>query len=252
VRPERAPSLETQVVRLADRIGSILHDLDDALQAAALDLAQVERLKIVVELRKKLGRRYPQKGSRFMRTNTIHRGLTHLLVTGAIQGADAVLTRWAAQHRVRDEERFLAVRDEALSGAEVAFAGRLDALVDDLDGFLETKVRRTREADQVEARGRRVVLGLFAAYLADPSLLEDHALLRYKEAAGVRYLRDLPRGAASQAAIEYRRDPRYARLLADHIAGMTDAYAIAEHRRLQEMGAVPIPSAEQLRREEAE
>jgi hypothetical protein len=31
---------------------------------------------------------------------------------------------------------------------------------------------------------------------------------------------------------------------------MTDAYALAEHARLLEMGAVPIPSLEQLRREE--
>jgi hypothetical protein len=31
---------------------------------------------------------------------------------------------------------------------------------------------------------------------------------------------------------------------------MTDAYALEEHARLMEMGAVPIPSVEQLRREE--
>jgi hypothetical protein len=32
---------------------------------------------------------------------------------------------------------------------------------------------------------------------------------------------------------------------------MTDAYALAEHARLLAMGAVPIPSLEQLRREDA-
>jgi hypothetical protein len=31
---------------------------------------------------------------------------------------------------------------------------------------------------------------------------------------------------------------------------MTDAYALAEHARLLEMGAIPIPSVEQMRREE--
>jgi hypothetical protein len=31
---------------------------------------------------------------------------------------------------------------------------------------------------------------------------------------------------------------------------MTDGYALAEHARLLEMGAVPIPSLEQLRRED--
>ena len=37
--------------------------------------------------------------------------------------------------------------------------------------------------------------------------------------------------------------------VADYLAGMTDAYAIREHARLTEIGAIPIPSAEQLRRE---
>jgi dGTP triphosphohydrolase len=95
-----------------------------------------------------------------------------------------------------------------------------------------------------------VLLGLFAAYQADPTLLEDHVLLRFKELAGVRFLRDLPREKIDdEIASRYRPDVRFARLLADHLASMTDVYALNEHARLLEMGAVPIPSAEQLRRE---
>ena len=45
-------------------------------------------------------------------------------------------------------------------------------------------------------------------------------------------------------------DPLFVRLLADHLASMTDGFALAEHARLLEMGAIPIPSFEQLRREE--
>ena len=41
------------------------------------------------------------------------------------------------------------------------------------------------------------------------------------------------------------------RLLADHLSGMTDPYAMTEHVRLLEMGAIPIPSVEQLRREDS-
>jgi dGTP triphosphohydrolase len=67
----------------------------------------------------------------------------------------------------------------------------------------------------------------------------------------VRYLRDLPRESREREARTYRSDPRFARLLADHLAAMTDTYALAEHARLLEMGAVPIPSLEQIRREDA-
>jgi dGTP triphosphohydrolase len=66
----------------------------------------------------------------------------------------------------------------------------------------------------------------------------------------VRYLRDLPPESVEQEVRErYRSDPRFVRVLVDYLAGMTDAYAIAEHARLLEMGAIPIPSVEQLRRE---
>jgi len=116
---------------------------------------------------------------------------------------------------------------------------------------VEQRVRRNFEAERVDGRGRRVLLGLFAAYHSDPRLLEPHVLLRYKEIAGVRYLRDLPRAEVEgEIARRYRRDPRFVRVLADYLSGMTDPYAVAEHARLLEMGAVPIPSVEQLRREE--
>lgn len=253
LRPGLAAAFEVQVVRVADRIASALHDLDDALQAGTVDPTGVERLRAVQELRRKLGSRYPQRAGRFMKANAIHRGLTHLLATGTILASQAAITRWGARHGVRDYERFRAVRDEAVTGREIGSGASLAPLLDDLEGFLAAKVHRGFEADRVEGRGRRIVTGLMAAYHADPTLLEDHVLLRYREATGVRYLRDVPRGAvAGEVARRYRREPRFARLLADHIAGMTDAYAVAEHARLLETGAVPVPSAEQLRREETD
>jgi dGTPase len=251
VRPGLAPCFEVQVVALADRIASALHDLDDALQANAVDLAQVERLGAVEELKRKLGDRWRQRAGRFMKANAIHRGLTHLLVTSAILASEAALERWAARLGIADAGRFLEIRDEGVARGTVRLPGAVLRLLKDLEGFLEAKVRRSAEADRVDGRGRRILLGLFAAYFADPSLLEDHVLLRYKEAAGVRYLRDLSRDAVDgEVAGRYRGDPRFARLLGDYLAGMTDAFALAEHARLLEMGAIPIPSAEQLRREE--
>jgi dGTP triphosphohydrolase len=186
-----------------------------------------------------------------MKANAIHRGLTHLLVTGAILASQSALARWQTRHKVTSASRFREVRDDAVRGGEVAWPRGGAALVDDLDGFLEARVHRGSEAERVEARGRRVLLGLFAAYFADPALLDDHVLFRMKDLAGVRYFRDLPRENREREARAYRADPRFTRLLADHLAAMTDAYALAEHARLLEMGAVPIPSLEQLRREDA-
>jgi dGTPase len=251
LRPGRPGSFEAQVVTLSVRLASALHDLDDALQSGTVELAEVERLRAVKELKKKLGSRYPQRGGRFMKANAIHRGLTHLLVTGAILGTQRTLAKWQTKNKIEDSGRFLEVRDEAVTGSEVAWTRGGGELVSDLEGFLDARVHRGREAEQVDARGRLVLLGLFAAYFADPVLLDDHVLFRMKDVTGVRYLRDLPRAARDREARTYRSDPRFTRLLADHLAAMTDTYALAEHARLLEMGAVPIPSLEQLRREDA-
>ncbi len=251
VRQGLPPSFEAQVVSLADRIACALHDLDDALQAGVVDPSAVERLALVRELARKLGARYPKKAGRFMKANAVHRGLTHLLVTSAILSSEGALGRWAARHRVTDRESFFRARDEAVSWNEIGLPPKAEKLLAELEGFLASRVYRRAEADRVNGRGRRAVLGLISACLADPTLLDDHVLLRYKETARVRYLRDLPRqDAEAEVSAVYRRDPRFVRLLADHVAGMTDAFALAEHARLLEMGAIPIPSAEQLLREE--
>ena len=251
LRAGAAPSFEVQVVALASRLATALHDLDDALQSGAASLADVERLRAVAELKKKLGARYPQRGGRFVKANAIHRGLTHLLVTGAILGTQQALAKWQAKHTCANHARFLEIRDEAVTGREVSWTRRGEELVADLERFLEARIQHGHEADQIEARGRRALLGLFAAYFADPGLLDDHVLFRMKELAGVRYLRDLPHESREREARSYRSDPRFTRLLADHLAAMTDGYALAEHARLLAMGAVPIPSLEQLRREDA-
>lgn len=251
LRPGLTPSFEAQVVAAAARLASALHDLDDALQSGTVELAEVERLRAVRELKKKLGARYPQRGGRFMKANAIHRGLTHLLVTGAILGTQQTLAKWQAKHKIVNHSRFLELRDETVTGGEVTWTRGGGELVSDLERFLEARIHRGREAEQVDARGRLVLLGLFAAYFADPGLLDDHVLFRMKDVAGVRYLRDLPRASREREARAYRSDPRFTRLLADHLAAMTDTYALAEHTRLLAMGAVPIPSLEQLRREDA-
>src|SRR5512139_722613 len=195
VRDGEPPFLEIQVVALSDRIASALHDLDDALQAGAVGVEEVERIRAVAELKRKLGGKWRVRASRFMKANAIHRGLTHLLVTGSILGSRENLDGF----------------DGELAGREIVPSPGAAKLLGDLEGFLERRVHRGAEAEKVEARGRRAILGLFGAYFSDPGLLDDHVLLRYKELAGVPYFRDLPREVRDREASQrYRKDPRFA------------------------------------------
>jgi dGTPase len=240
VRQGLPPLLEAQTVLLADRIASALHDLDDALQAGAVDIGQVERLQAVLQLKKKLGSGYRPRAGRYMKVNVIHRGLIHMLVTGAVLASGRVLQRWLKRS------------DDEIKGDEIGLPAGGRRMLAEIEGFLEARVRRTHAAARMDGRGRRVILGLFASYHADPLLLPDHLLLRFKDLARIPFLRDIPSAAVEkEIAARYRGERRFVRLLADHLAAMTDAYALAEHALLIEMGAVPIPSAEQLRREES-
>jgi dGTPase len=251
-RADRPPSLEAQAVALADRIASAVADLDDAIQAGVLAVEAAEKLRAVRELEKKLGKKYPAGPGKFRKANAIHRGLTHLFVTGAILASADLLAAWAREAGIAPGARpSRARRDRALRDGLIALPASAEKLLRDLEAVLAARVHRGGEADRVDRWGRRVVLGLFAAYHADPGLLEDHVLLRFKEQAGVRYLRDLPRTKVEEEARrKYRSSPVFARILGDYLAGMTDAFALERQSTLMKMGAVPIPSAEQLRREE--
>jgi dGTPase len=250
-RADRPPSLEAQVVALSDRIASAVADLDDAIQGGALPIEAVEKIRAVKELARKLGRKYPAGAGKFRKANAIHRGLTHLFVTGAIFTSVEILAAWGKESRIEPGKSARARRDRALADGLVALSAPGEKLLEDLEGVLVSRVHRAGEAARADAWGRRVLLGLFAAYQADPALLEDHVLLRFKEEGGVRYLRDLPPGKTEEEVRrKYRSSPVFARILADYLAGMTDAFALQRHGDLLKMGAVPIPSAEQLRREE--
>ena len=93
----------------------------------------------------------------------------------------------------------------------------------------------------MDARGRSFVKGLFAAYYRDPLQLENYVLLRYRALAGGPYLRDLSGpDLQEEIAARYHGNPAFIRLVADHVAGMSDTYAVKEYERLY----LPFPETE--------
>jgi dGTP triphosphohydrolase len=84
-----------------------------------------------------------------------------------------------------------------------------------------------------DGRARRVVAGLFHAYSGNPRLLPDSVLEVLRQDLGIRFLREISLSdVAEEVARSYRPRPEFYRAIADHIAGMTDSYCIAEYREL--------------------
>jgi dGTPase len=85
-----------------------------------------------------------------------------------------------------------------------------------LKAFLREHVYKHYKVRRMTAKAQRVIRELFEAFFNDPALMPNE-----HEATGARL--ESARGPAGRA-----------RAVADYIAGMTDRYAILEHRRLFE------------------
>ena len=103
----------------------------------------------------------------------------------------------------------------ALDGPLVAFSAQMRENVRRLQSFLTARVYRHARVMERMRRARRILEDLFTAYVNDPDLLPDD-WRRRALAAGER---------------------RFERQVCDFIAGMTDTYAIRQHKRLFDLGA---------------
>jgi dGTPase len=232
LEPGAPSSAEAQVVRLACRIAAATDTLDALLQSRPALLDRVERLAIVRRLLSRLGRRYPRNGSAFMRLNALHRGLTHLLVTSGILHSEEALDRWSEGEGIDSVDRFRQ-RRATLPADVISLPTRTAVWLEELEQFLSVEARASRARALADRRARRVLEGLFRAYYADPAVLDDYLLLRFRDAERLRFLRDLSPGEAeADIGRHYQGSPRFVRLILDHLSGMADAYAEAEFRRL--------------------
>ena len=91
----------------------------------------------------------------------------------------------------------------------VAFSGRMEACQRELKAFLFERMYRHPRVKAMTMHAANVVRDLFRRYVAEPTLLPE----RWRVEGGA--------GGAKGA-----------RAIADYIAGMTDTYALEEHRRL--------------------
>ncbi len=214
-------TLEGQVVATADRLARLTHDLEDGIRAGEVALEAAERLQVGVAVLHKLGDSYNIGRGRFGRQNALIRGMIHLLVSDTV---------------VHTADNIEAAGDDVAEGFAadtVGFSNHVRNLVDELESFVEAQVYRSFAVTRLDARARTFIRGLFAAYYRDPLQLDDYVLLRYRSGAGGSFLRDVPGDRVSEeVAARYHDRPAFVRVIADHIAGMSDSYALKEYERL--------------------
>ena len=191
----RRPSLEAQLANLADEIAYNNHDIDDGLRSGLLQMEQLSGVRIVARHLRAVLREYPRVNGRRLVHETVRR-MIGTLVTDLFK-ASAEAIRRAAPASI-DEVR--------LAPPLITFSSRIREESLELKRFLRDNLYRHYRVVRMSAKARRIVGDLFGAMLADPRLLPPEFQERARE--------DAPRA------------------IADYVAGMTDRYAILEHRRL--------------------
>ncbi len=202
------PGLEAQIANLADEIAYNNHDVDDGIRAQLLDLAGLREVRLFRRQYDAVAAQYPQLGERRVIHETIRRMINYI-VLDFIRTTQAQLD--AARPRTIDE-----VRAQPKVLAMLSESCREEHL--ELKAFLREHVYRHYKVLRMTSKARVVLQELFEAFFKDLNLMppEHRAQALQGEAA---------HGVAGRA-----------RGVADYIAGMTDRYAILEHRRLFEPG----------------
>jgi len=202
------PGLEAQIANLADEIAYNNHDVDDGIRAQLLDVSALREVRMFRRQYEAVIARYPELSGRRLVHEVIRRMINHIVVD-FIRTAQVELAQ--VQPRSIDE-----VRAHSRPLAMLSNECREEHL--ELKAFLRQHVYRHYKVLRMTSKARRVLQQLFEGFFKDVSLMpEEH--------------RDL----ALQAEAAHGA-PGRARVVADYIAGMTDRYAILEHRRLYEPG----------------
>ncbi len=232
LRLDKPCHLEGQVVALADEIAQQTHDLEDGLYAEAVSLEEVERLDAAAAVIAHSGEAYSRERRRWRKAALLQRGLIHMFVTDAVENTARAVARLAARNGVTDHAGWSAIAD-GIPQTTVAMSKRVAALFADLKAFIYRFIINHQEVNRQDHRAHLVMTDLFRAFHSNPLTLPTYALLRFHEETGRPYLRDLAIGQIpAEVASFYRADARFVRLIVDHLAGMSDSYAVEEHGAL--------------------
>ena len=200
LRLDTFASAEAQAAALADDIAYNNHDIDDGLRAGLFSVEQLLALPLVGGIFSDVMARHPGLEHSRLVNECVRR-----LITAMIDDA-LVETR-----RRVNELKLQSAEDVRVCGkAVVSFSDAMRANDRSLKAFLFKNMYRHFKVNRMLSKAKRVIAELFALLLAEPGVLPPRWAQLCDEA-----------GSA-----------RTARVVSDYIAGMTDRFALQEHRRL--------------------
>ena len=194
------PSAEAQAAAIADDIAYDAHDLDDGLRAGLFAIDDMREVPFLADILAEVDHKYPGLEETRRIHEIVRRSITRM-VEDVIQEGVRNISELEPQ----------SVEDVRAAGeCLVGFSPAMTAAEKEVKRFLFARVYRHEDVLSVRRLVARVVRDLFARLLAEPDLMP----------------------APWDKGLESLDETSRARRVCDYIAGMTDRYAIEEHRRL--------------------
>ena len=196
--PFLSPSLESQVVDVADEIAYDNHDLDDGITSGLIREEELESLALWHEAKKTLPKKKITNPE--VRKYQLIRSLINREVTDLVQQSLKNIQRHriCTPKEVMQKEHFM-----------IAFSPDLAKKREELRKFLKARLYRHYRVVRMSDKARRFLRALFEVYLSRPE--------------------QLPPGSQKRLKAE---GPH--RVICDYLAGMTDRYAQDEYKKFFE------------------
>lgn len=191
---------EAQAAAIADDIAYDAHDIDDGLRAGLFSIEDLREVPFLDGLLRDIDVRWPN----LELSRRIHE-LTRRVITRFVEDVVAEGDRRIAALAPKSAEDI-----RQASETVICFSKEMREADTAIKRFLYARMYRHADVMRVRAQADQVLRDLFHRFKDEPSLMPEE------------WQADLPRDD----------EARLARRVADYIAGMTDRYAILEHRRL--------------------
>ncbi|MEK6727905.1 MAG: deoxyguanosinetriphosphate triphosphohydrolase [Candidatus Omnitrophota bacterium] len=195
--PLELPTLETQVVDIADEIAYDNHDLDDGLTSGLINEKDLESLPVWDKINEDISKKYAKIKQNKKRYLAI-RSLIDIQVTDLIKETERNINSLKIKS-CSDVKR----ADKKV----VSFSKRIQELRKPLRAFLMERLYHHYRVIRMSTKAKRFILELFKVYIEKPKQLPPETQKRIA-ADGVM------------------------RAVCDYIAGMTDRYALDEYKKL--------------------
>ena len=196
--PDLRGNLETQICNVADELAYTTHDLDDGLRSGMITPQALEGITLWEMLVQTFDWHGPQLQE--LERHRIIRHLVGVMVTDMVAATDARLEAGGAKS---------ALDIQKLPHNVIGYSEEMVRQNRELKDFLFKNLYRHYRVVRMQVKAEHIISDLFEAYRAEPLTLPDHV----------------------QQWIQIR---GLERTICDHIAGMTDRYAIDEHARMHD------------------